>query len=182
MDRELGLRRHPAEYGVAPVSRRLLVRSGTMNRDRAVELAPVENNDAFERRRGVLLCAQHLLDKGPREETGPGGKPNDIGIATVDRIDRTRKSPFQDRVARYGTDKIVADGAVVFLIDGQFASGWHNRHDRRQAPIIGINIVPAARDEVGEAKDIGFLGVFARAVVRSQHRPIEMVAQKASRG
>src|SRR5690348_6949278 len=62
LDRELGLRRHPAEYGVAPVSRRLLIRSGTMNRVCAVELAPVENNDPVDRTRDAPLGAQHPLD------------------------------------------------------------------------------------------------------------------------
>jgi len=69
-----------------------------MNRDCPIELVAVENNDSIERHRDVLLLAQCLLDKGPCEETGPGGKPNDIGIAAVDGFNRIKKSPFQDRV------------------------------------------------------------------------------------
>lgn len=61
-----------------------------MNHDRAVELVAIENNDSVKCRRDALRRAQYLLDKGAREEAGPGGKPNNVGIATVDGVNRIR--------------------------------------------------------------------------------------------
>ena len=153
-----------------------------MDRDGAIEPATIEYRDSVERRCDTVLGLQHLLDKGAREEPRSGGKPNDIGIAAVDRLDRSREGPCQDRVVRHRTKKIVSDRSIVFLIQSQFAFRWHQRGDRRQTPVIGVNIVPATGDKIAETKDIGFLRGFSRAVVRGQHCRTEMGAQEASRG
>jgi len=88
-----------------------------MDRDGAIEPATIAYRDSVERRCDTVLGLQHLLDKGAREEPRSGGKPNDIGIAAVDRLDRSREGPFSGPggAGNRTKGKSFSNRSIVFL-------------------------------------------------------------------
>jgi hypothetical protein len=72
---------------MAPMTDRLLIGSPAMDGYRLMELAPIEDHDTVQGYRALPIRLDQVLDKRPRQQSGAGGKPDEIAVAAIDRPD-----------------------------------------------------------------------------------------------